>query len=115
MPCCASSIDSVDLIGVQLTCQCDSELVGKKAVVAIRPEDITIRDVTADMANTFDVIVDEIEFIGSFARVGLNHGRGMSITAEFSMNVMRDLDISVGKGVKICMPVEHLRIFPEQK
>ena len=67
------------------------------------------------MANTFDMVVDEIEFIGSFARVGLNHGRGMSITAEFSMNVMRDLDVTVGKGVKICLPVEHLRIFPEQK
>jgi len=115
MTCFASSSDSVDLIGVALQCKCDPAIVGHKAVVAIRPEDIAIRDVTKDMANTFDVIVDEIEFIGSFARVNLTHGRGMSITAEFSMNSMRDHDITVGKGIKIALPVEHLRIFPEQK
>lgn len=115
MPCFASSADSVDMIGVALNCECDPALVGKKAVVAIRPEDIAIRDVTEDMVNSFDVIVDEIEFIGSFARVILTHGRGMSITAEFSMNSMRDHDISLGKGIKISLPVEHLRIFPEQQ
>ncbi|WP_286237554.1 putative 2-aminoethylphosphonate ABC transporter ATP-binding protein [Neptuniibacter halophilus] len=114
MPCFASSEDSIDMIGVQLKCQCDAGLVGQKAVVAIRPEDVVIRNVADGDTNSLDVVIDELEFLGSFARATLSHGRGMSLIAEFSMNVMRDFSIQVGKAVKIALPVEHLRLFPEQ-
>ena len=112
LPCFVSSPASVGLAGLELTCKCGSSLLDKKALLAIRPEDIGIRGVADEDSNCMDVVVDEIEFIGSFARVGLSHGRGLLLVAEFSMNVMRDLDIKVGKAIKVTLPVEHLRLFP---
>ena len=113
MPCFVSSEEYVEMIGVQLECKCDPSLVGKKARIAIRPEDVIIRDIQDGDPNSFDVIVDEIEFLGSFARTSLSNGRGLTLTAEFSMNAMRDFKLKVGKAVKIVLPVKHLHIFPE--
>ncbi len=115
LPCFVSSPYSVDLSGLSLKCDCDTNLLDKKALLAIRPEDIGIRDVSHEDVNCMDVVVDEIEFIGSFARVGLNHGKELSLTAEFSMNVMRDMDIQIGKAIKITLPSDHLRLFPEKQ
>ena len=113
LPCFVSSPASVDLAGLELTCQCGSSLLDKKALLVIRPEDIGIRGVTDEDTNCMDVVVDEIEFIGSFASK-VHRSRGLSLVAEFSMNVMRDLDIKVGKAIKVTLPVEHLRLFPEK-
>lgn len=113
MPCFVSSEEYVEMIGIQLKCKADPSLVGKKARIAIRPEDVIIRDINDGDPNSFDVIVDEIEFLGSFARTSLSNGRGLSFTAEFSMNVMRDFELKVGKAVKIVLPVKHLHMFAE--
>jgi hypothetical protein len=75
---------------------------------------VIIRDIHDGDPNSFDVIVDEIEFLGSFARTSLSNGRGLTLTAEFSMNVMRDFKLKVGKAVKIVLPVKHLHIFAEE-
>jgi iron(III) transport system ATP-binding protein len=31
------------------------------------------------------------------------------------MNVMRDLSIKVGKVITVTLPVEHIRLFPEER
>jgi iron(III) transport system ATP-binding protein len=115
LPCLVKNKSTVEVAGVKLNVNAPAELIGKKALLAIRPEDMGIRAVRDSDVNCLEVQVDEIEFLGSFSRVTLTHATGLSLTSEFSMNVMRDLDIKPGKTVKVTLPIEHIRLFPEEK
>jgi hypothetical protein len=57
--------------------------------------------------------VDDVEFLGSFCRVGLAlDGSDSTLVADFSINVVRDLLIEEGKQMLIALPPERLRVFP---
>jgi iron(III) transport system ATP-binding protein len=100
--------------GIDLTCDLDIRPgVGHDVTLAIRPEDVVVRNVAATTPNAFSARVAEIEFLGSFCRVGLAiNGGATSILADFSINVVRDLAIDEGKEMLIALPPERLRVFP---
>ena len=55
-------------------------------------EDVVVRNIVASMPNSFRARVAEIEFLGSFCRVGLAiNGGDPALVADFSINVVRDL------------------------
>ena len=57
--------------------------------------------------------VADVEFLGSFCRVGLAlNGGDPALVADFSINVVRDLSIEEGKQMLIALPPERLRVFP---
>ena len=57
--------------------------------------------------------IAEIEFLGSFCRVGLAlNGGDPALVADFSINVVRDLAIDEGKEMPVALPPERLRVFP---
>ncbi len=57
--------------------------------------------------------IADIEFLGAFCRVKLDVADGAPpIVADFSINLVRDLGIEVGKDLLIAMPPERLRVFP---
>jgi iron(III) transport system ATP-binding protein len=86
---------------------------GHDVTLAIRPEDVVVRNIDASTANSFAVRVAEIEFLGSFCRVGLAiDGEKPSLMADFSINVVRDLAITEGKDIRIALPADRLRVFP---
>ena len=101
---------------IDLACDLDIQPgPGQDVTLAIRPEDVVVRNVTADMPNTVRVRVAHIEFLGAFCRVDLavNGDNGKpALVADFSINVVRDLSITDGQELLIALPPERIRVFP---
>ena len=77
------------------------------------PVECVVRNVVAGSPNTFSVRVADVEFLGSFCRVGLAiDGAKPALLADFSINVVRDLAIAEGKEMPITLPADRLRVFP---
>ena len=87
---------------------------GSDVTLAIRPEDVVVRNVDAQGENTFAVRVAEMEFLGAFCRVGLtvNGGDTPALLADFSINTVRDLSITEGMQLLVGLPSERIRVFP---
>ena len=103
----------VRVAGIDLNCDLDVRPgAGHDVTLAIRPEDVVVRNVVASTPNAFPAKVAAIEFLGSFCRVSLTIGSDVTLLADFSINVVRDLTIDIGKEMLIALPPERLRVFP---
>jgi iron(III) transport system ATP-binding protein len=114
LPAVVTASNRVRYAGIDLACELDVRPgVGHDVTLAVRPEDITVRGVNAGMPNTLAVRVADVEFLGAFCRAKLAvEGGEAPIVADFSINVMRDLAIDVGKDMLIALPSQWLRVFP---
>ena len=114
LPAVVTATNQVQYAGIELACELGVRPgVGHDVTLAVRPEDIAVRGVAAGMPNAFAVRVAEIEFLGAFCRAKLNVAGGAApIVADFSINVMRDLGVDVGKDMLIALPPQWLRVFP---
>jgi iron(III) transport system ATP-binding protein len=99
---------------VNLACELDVHFgPGNDVTLAIRPEDVVVRNIGPTTPNTFNARVAEIEFLGSFCRVGLAiDGGDPALLADFSINAVRDLAIAEGKMMPVALPPDRLRVFP---
>jgi iron(III) transport system ATP-binding protein len=99
---------------IDLACDIDIQPgPGSDVTLAIRPEDVVVRNIVATNPNTFTARVADVEFLGSFCRVGLAlDGDAPALVADFSINVVRDLSIEEGKQMLIALPAKRLRVFP---
>ena len=94
---------------------------GESATVCIRPEDVAVRGVAAADANAFAVRVVAIEFLGSFWRVtlrsesaGRSEGQGgFDLLADFSTNLVRDLNLREGARLVVAVPPERILVFAD--
>ena len=88
---------------------------GQAVTVCLRPEEIAVRGVASGGANSFEARISRLEFLGSFYRATLEAERlgDMKITADFSINEVRDLTLDEGATIQIALPGEHIRIFAE--
>jgi len=100
--------------GVELACGAGLNgcAPGKTVTIAIRPEDVAIRNLD-HAANRFQARIVEMEFLGSFYRgtlapVGAEEQR---LTADFSINAVRDLGLSDGMTLPIALPPDRIRVF----
>ncbi|OHC82488.1 MAG: amino acid ABC transporter substrate-binding protein [Rhodospirillales bacterium RIFCSPLOWO2_12_FULL_67_15] len=86
---------------------------GMAATVCIRPEDVTVRGVAASETNAFPVRIGAIEFLGSFWRVTLRSegNGGFELLADFSTNLVRDLDLREGARIVVAVPPERILVF----
>ena len=100
--------------GIDLACELDIKPgAGHDVTLAIRPEDVVVRNISMSTPNAFQARIAEIEFLGSFCRVGLAiNGGGPALVADFSINTVRDLSIDEGKEMLVALPPERLRVFP---
>ena len=100
--------------GIDLACELDIKPgAGHDVTLAIRPEDVVVRNISTSTPNAFQARIAEIEFLGSFCRVGLAiNGGGPALVADFSINTVRDLSIDEGKEMLVALPPERLRVFP---
>ena len=114
LPAVVTASNQVRYAGIELACDLDVRPgVGHDVTLAVRPEDIAVRGVAASMPNAFSVRIADVEFLGSFCRVKLAvNGSEAPIVADFSINLVRDLDVGVGKNLLIALPPERLRVFP---
>jgi iron(III) transport system ATP-binding protein len=83
---------------------------GSRVQLCIRPEDVRVRDLAPGTANRLSVEVAELDFVGAFCRASLR-ARDLTLTADFSSNLMRDLGVAEGHRLDVALPVERLRVF----
>ena len=103
--------DCVSVGRVSLSCPAQDGLAsGSKVRLCIRPEDVRVRDLPADVSNRLSVQVAELDFVGAFCRASL-HADGVALVADFSSNLIRDLGVERGRSLDIALPPECVRIF----
>jgi iron(III) transport system ATP-binding protein len=84
---------------------------GTAVTICLRPEDVVVRNVIAG-ANVFDVDVGAMEFMGNHFSTTLRlDGSSLDVSADLSMNDVRDLGIKPGTRVKALLPADRLRVF----
>ncbi|MBT5194196.1 MAG: putative 2-aminoethylphosphonate ABC transporter ATP-binding protein [Rhodospirillaceae bacterium] len=112
LPGIASGPGHVTLSGADLAVETIDDIeVGTEISVCIRPEDVVTRGVTSGDANTITARVEELEFLGSFYRATLSMNGDLRFDADFSINLMRDMNITAGHDVTVTLPADHLRIY----
>jgi len=105
----------VRVAGLDLACPLAGALAPGTAVrLGLRPEEVRVRDLKAGASNTLPARVVALEFLGAFcrAKLALDGAPGVTLTADFSTNAVRDLGISTGAGLAVMLPPEALRAFP---
>ncbi len=105
----------VRIAGVDLTCAGDGGMkVGSKVRIGFRPEEVQVRGIGAGTENIMQAHVHDLEYLGAFCRatLGLPAAPELVLTADFSANAMRDLDIRGGQDIQIALPPPALRVFP---
>ncbi len=83
---------------------------GNKVQLCIRPEDVRVRDLPADISNRLSVEVADLDFVGAFCRATLK-ARDVTLLADFSSNLIRDLGVSQGTRLDVALPVDRVRVF----
>ena len=84
---------------------------GTPVTICLRPEDVIVRE-TGRAGNAFDVDVGVMEFMGNHFSTTLHLlGSNLNISADLSMNDVRDLGIRPGARVKAAIPADRLRVF----
>ena len=104
----------VDVAGLALACPAEDGLATGTAVqLCIRPEDVRVRDLPADVPNRLPIEVADLDFVGSFCRASLTVQAAPSIQliADFSSNLIRDLGVTVGSRLDVALPPDRLRVF----
>ncbi|MBM3524476.1 MAG: putative 2-aminoethylphosphonate ABC transporter ATP-binding protein [Alphaproteobacteria bacterium] len=96
-----------------LACETDGLASGKPVQICLRPEDVRVRDVSAATPNAIEVAVEELEFLGAFARATLRPTAdpSLAIIGDFSANLMQDRGIAAGGRLVVALPAERLRLF----
>ena len=120
----ATSNDCVVVGGITLTTTPHNWPLDEPVIVTIRPEDIVpgdqrpsasdVPDSESQIENTFEAIVEDMEFLGSFWRISLRNDTlgKIKLTADMSINAVRRVNIAVGESVKVELPANRIRIFP---
>ncbi len=106
--------DRVRMGQVELACDADGLAQGTSVTIAVRPEDIVVQGITGEDENVFEARVAAMEFLGSFFRVDLADGAmgEERLRADFSINLVRRMEIGEGNSLNVMMPRERIRIYP---
>ncbi len=107
--------DRVRLGQVELICDADGRPQGSAVTIAMRPEDIVVQGVSGGEENVFEARVEAMEFLGSFYRADLADGAmgEARLRADFSINLVRRLEIDEGHAMNVRVPRECIRIYGE--
>jgi iron(III) transport system ATP-binding protein len=106
--------DKVKVAGLTFDCTAQDGLSpGAKVALCIRPEDVRVRDLPADITNRVAVEVAELDFVGAFCRATLKvqGTEDVAMTADFSSNLIRDLGVELGRKLDVALPSDRLRVF----
>ena len=98
---------------VELACDTGDFTAGQAVQIAVRPEDIVARGVAPGDPNAFTADVEELEFLGSSLRVDLIGPAlgGQTLTADLSVNLMRELELEPGHDVTVRIPPERISLY----
>jgi len=86
---------------------------GTPVTICLRPEDVVVRDVKSS-SNVVGVDVGVMEFMGNHFSTTLHVlGSNLNISADLSMNDVRDLSIKPGARIEAALPADRLRVFAQ--
>jgi iron(III) transport system ATP-binding protein len=123
IPSSVSTKGQVKIGSKTLLCDTTGFDEGAKTTLVFRPEDVVPHgdgarspgapDIVHTPENTFDVVIEEMEFLGSFWRTRLrDKGEGsLELMADFSINAVRRLALATGGELNVEIPPENLKIF----
>lgn len=98
-----------------LKCTTDGFGNEQSVVATVRSEDIVVTTGKASgkASNKMQMVVEELEFLGSFWKVELSNAAlgGQSISANVSINNERSLGLEIGSKVNVELPAERIRVF----
>jgi iron(III) transport system ATP-binding protein len=106
--------EGVRVGGLNLQCKDAQKFMkGAQVRLGLRPEEVRVRNLDSATQNKLDAKVISLDFLGSFCRARLNPeaAPGVTILADFSANLMRDLAVTEGQKLAIALPPESLRLF----
>lgn len=115
LPGVARGSDAVEIAGRRFLATRAAEIADGAAVeVGIRPEAIRVRGVTRSEPNAVPVRITDLEFLGAFCRATLvaEGVPGLTLIADFSANLLRDLGLQQGAAITVDLPADALRVFP---
>jgi len=86
---------------------------GAAVRIGLRPEEVRVRNMDHTTPNRLTTKVAMLDFLGPFCRAHLKPDIAPDVTilADFSLNLMRDLAVRQGQTLTIALPSESLRIF----
>ncbi|MGE0658332.1 MAG: putative 2-aminoethylphosphonate ABC transporter ATP-binding protein [Reyranellaceae bacterium] len=86
---------------------------GSQVTVAIRPEDIAVRNLPPGGSNIVEARIVDLEFLGAFCRATLATGLGEAadLKADFSINAVRDLGLKPGHSLPVRLPPDRLVVY----
>jgi len=116
VPGIVREVGSVKVSGAELTCDTGTFAPGQMVTVAIRPEDINAQDLS-DGNNLIEADIRHLEFLGSFYRAELGGGvlANHPLHADFSINLVRRMNISVGSKMPVRFPPELIRLYADSE
>jgi iron(III) transport system ATP-binding protein len=102
---------------IRLETPLEDTVPDSSVTVCIRPEDVIARGIENESDNIVEVVVDDLEFLGSFFRamLKLNDEEGSILLADFSINLVRDIGIEEGKSIQVLLPASRLRVFADSE
>jgi iron(III) transport system ATP-binding protein len=97
----------------ELDCAASAGLApGTRVGLALRPEDVAVRNLGPATPNRIGVTIAGLDFLGAFCRVTLKpESGGAPLVADFSINLMRDLGIAEGQPLEVALPPDRLQVF----
>lgn len=121
----AKAADTLVIGGVEMKSLPHEFAPDADILAAIRPEDViphgnSVSDENVgndSSSNSLEVMVTEMEFLGSFWRCRLHHAcfDRSELIADFSINAVRRLEIAEGTATTIEMPADRLMAFDAQE
>src|SRR6476659_6066936 len=109
-----SGEDRLRIGGIEITCaDAGRYICGTPVRLGLRPEEVKVRNLDASTPNTIHATVAGLDFLGPFCRAQLKpvNAPEVTILADFSANLMRDLGVSRGQKLTVALPPDALRVF----
>ncbi len=123
LPSSVSAAGKVEIGNKTLLCDTSDLAIGDGITLVFRPEDVVphgqgarspgASDIIHTPENTFEVTIEEMEFLGSFWRTRLRDQGldNLELMADFSINAVRRLALATGGKLTVEIPPENLKIF----
>ena len=105
---------AVRLGHTELACELDGLAAGTEVTLAIRPEDIVVREGRATEPNALTLRVEALAFLGSFFRADLvgDASDGVFLRADLPVDLIRRRGIGEKSMLSVLLPPDRIRIYP---
>jgi len=115
IPVVVSGSTSIRCGQLSLDCKTEGFDVDARLKGAIRPEDIVVLDSAAAGSNVIEVVIRDIEFLGSYMRLYLHCAQmgDHELRADVPKSVAKGLAIESDRQVRVRIPPESIRLYPD--